>query len=167
MNYNESDSFEIGLEVRWCISTKHQKEMYFRFKRFVINQDPRKLPFFDIYDGYGMLPKVCNVMVINNITAGTLMADVVIFHCDYLISDCKLVEWKCRQLKKIEYQELMLRLLIDMLGRGESPVLSSTVTTDNTNEKPNVFEGHSSSWGVYGLFLGVFSMLIYAYLSLK
>lgn len=177
MNYTESDSLRIIMEVRFCISATQEREMYFRFNRFLINRDESQLPFFDIYDGFGMLPHECYVEVIyepNNVRTETKMADLVTYHCDYQLSECTLVEWKCRHLKRMDYQDLVLRLLLEMFKKGEKMALSSTESTVHTWDNGPVDKLRSSnskasldSGWFYGLgivLLVVFcSMIVYAY----
>lgn len=114
-------SLQLILEIRWCVTKEQKRNIFFRMMFFQVNKSFVPLPDFDVYDNYGMLPCPCSLMVIiepNNTkpvelfqkTFGALQR-FVIFLCDFQLSNCQVVLWKCGMFERHK-DELSLSSLI-------------------------------------------------------
>lgn len=131
VHFNNSTTVDVQLQIHFCWTTKKDRDIFFHLTGvFINNSKIISVPPFDLYGNYHIFLPNCTARLLyspsmrftrtfNEKVFAFDRKPYISYACDYLMTNCKPLAWRCSNLDRKKYENSLPAIFSQMLTPDE------------------------------------------------
>lgn len=131
VQFNNSTTVDVQLQIHFCWTTKKDRDIFFHLTGvFINNSKIISVPPFDLYGNYHIFLPNCTARLLyspsmrftrtfNEKVFAFGSKPYISYACDYLMTNCKPLAWRCSNLDRKKYEHFLPILFSQTLTPDE------------------------------------------------